>query len=413
LKNLLTKYKDPLTYLGLMMIIFGLPLSRAMMSSGMIFLTLLALLQPGLINNIKRFYTIKTFISIHAFFFLIVISGVWSDEVLFWADRARIRLPFLFLPFAFFVLLPVENKAYLLMLKTYFWLIFLCCVWSMFYLVTDYKNILASYSSGNVLFTPVNHIRFSMMAVMAIVAGLELLTEKYGAIWKRGIVIAAIILIIVYINLLAVRSGLLALYTVALLLLIKYSFKNGKKWMVPVAVLCVMLTGMLAYNFVPTIKTKFGYVRYDMENYFSGNYSLQGSDTKRMLSIRAGIEAGNKSPCFGNGYGDIKQSVNQVFEENFSNVPHENREMPHNQFVFIYAGLGFAGVVLFLWSFFSPLFYNRSWNNPMIISITVIMFTSFISEYTLDNQIGVAFYLFFLLLPFCQELKPVSKMKSA
>jgi hypothetical protein len=76
LKNLLTKYKDPLTYLGLMMIIFGLPLSRAMMSSGMIFLTLLALLQPGLINNIKRFYTIKTFISIHAFFFLIVISGV-------------------------------------------------------------------------------------------------------------------------------------------------------------------------------------------------------------------------------------------------------------------------------------------------------------------------------------------------
>jgi O-antigen ligase len=413
LKNPAITYKDPLTYLGMMLIVLGLPLSRAMMSIGMILLVVVALLQNDIPGKLKRFYSITPFIAIQAFFLLIIISFFWSEDKSFWLDRTRIRLPFLFMPFAFFVLLPVERKAYLIILKTYFWLIFLCCVWSMFHLFTDFKNVLQSYSQGNVLFTPVNHIRFSMMAVMAVVIGGDLLTEKYGDVWKKGIIVAAMAVIIAYIHFLAVRSGLLALYAVAFVLLVKYIIQSRKLWIGVVAIIGIIIVGFLGCQFVPTIQNKVGYMRYDLENYFQGNYNVEGSDTKRMLSIRAGIEAGNESPFLGQGYGDIKIAVNKVFAEKFSNVPDGNREMPHNQFVFIYAGLGAVGLILFLWSFFSPLFYKRNLNNTIILSISVIMFTSFLSEYTLDNQIGVAFYLFFLLSAFCQELKPVSKLKAA
>jgi O-antigen ligase len=399
--------------LGMMLIVLGMPLSRAMLSIGMILLTLVALLQIDFTEKIKRFYSVTPFIAIHAFFFLIVLSGLWSDETTFWIERVRIKLPFLFLPVAFYILMPIERKAFLLLLKTYFWLILLCCIWSLLHLFADFKNIAVSYASGSVMFTPVNHIRFSLMTVMAAVIGLELLSEKYGAVWKKGIVIAAVIIMIVYLHLLAVRSGLLALYMVSLVLLVKYILQSRKYWVAVVAVVLITTTPFVALRFFPTLENKFHYMRYDLQNYFSGNYEIFGSDTRRLLSFRAGIEAGNEKPLLGHGYGDIKKAVADSFQKKFNTVPETNRLMPHNQFIFIYVGLGIVGLLIFLYSFFIPLFYNRNWNNTILLSLTVMVFTSFLSEYTLETQIGVAFYLFFLLPSFCLETNRDSKMKRA
>jgi O-antigen ligase len=395
----------------MMLIVFGLPLFRASISIGMIWLCILALMQLDFKEKIKRFYSIVPFIAIHVFFLLIVISGLWSQNISFWLERVRIKLPFFFLPVAFYVLMPLERKAFTLLLKTYFWLILLGCLWSAAVLFADYKNIALSYASGRVMFTPVNHIRFSLMTVMAIVVGGVLVSEKNNFVWEKGLMIAAVVVMVIYLHLLAVRSGLLAFYAVVLVLLGRYIVQSRKYWVGFIVVVLMITMPLAAFRLFPTLENKYHYMRYDLMNYFSGNYEIFGSDTRRLLSFRAGIQAGNEKPLFGHGYGDIKTAVEKVFQNQFSSVPEINRLMPHNQFIFTYVGLGITGLICFIWSFISPVLYRQNWNNPILLAHTVMIFTSFFSEYTFETQIGVAFYLFFLLPSFCMELHSGAKVK--
>lgn len=389
----------------MMLIVIGLPLSRALLSMGMSVLIITALFQQHFLEKIKNLYHVRTFAALHILFLLVVLSGLWSEDKIFWLERVRIKLPLLLLPASFYVLMPIERKALLIIHAAYFWIIFLCCLWSTTFFIADYQNILQSYSKGNVMFTPVNHIRFSLMTVMACVIGIELLQENYRSRWVRAVIIIAMAAMIIYLHLLAVRSGLLALYATAFTLTGRYIIQTRSYRLGIFLLIATILLPLCAFYFSPTLKSKLYYMRYDLENYFSGRYDVFGSDTRRLLSFRAGLIAGHERPWFGHGYGDVRRAVIAVFEEKFPSVPEKNRLMPHNQFIFTYVGLGVVGIVVLLWSFFSPMCVKQSWNNIVLLSLTVMIFTSFFSEYTLETQIGVAFYLFFLLTSLTRQLK--------
>lgn len=411
MKAFLQRNKDYFTYLGLMMIVLGLPLSRAMMSIGIFVLVVLALFQQNFKQRFFQLFTIPPFVAIIAFYFLVAASGLWSSDTQSFLNALRIKLPFLLLPLSLFVLLPIQEKGFVIVLKTYFWLIVLSTLWSLFYLLMNFSEVTASYAYGKVLITPTNHIRFSLMIVMAIVVGYYLLRQKIlDQPWKRNIMIVAMAYLIVFLHLLAVRSGLLAFYVTAILFAILYAVETKSYKGLGLVIISLTIIISLGINFSPTLNMKYHYMKYELENYFSGNYNIVGSDGRRLLSIRSGIEVGNKNIFTGVGYGDVKIETHNMYSQIFPNIPEENKKLPHNQLVYVYVGLGITGLLLFLLSFFLPLFYRGAWKNILLLGISAITFTSFFSEYTFETQVGVTFYAFFLLVPFCIHLHE-SKMK--
>lgn len=415
MKALLQRNKDYFAYLGLMMIVLGLPLSRAMMSIGMIVLVVLAFFQANYNEKFLKFIKTPPFIAMVGFYLLVLASGFWSDDKIFFLERIRIKLPFLLLPLALFVIAPIKKEGFVLLLKTYFWVMVLCIIWSVSHLLAGLDGVLNLYAMGKVLPTPVNHIRFSLMAVMAII------TAYY--IWKKGfanssaektLMLIFSVFIILYIHVLSVRSGILALYVASIILALKHVVETKHYKLLIALFICVTLLPVLAYNFSPTFKMKYNYMVYEMSHYKAGDYTIIGSDVRRLLSIQSGVEATENNVLFGVGYGDIQQETYKVYAHKFPTAPEESKMLPHNQFVFIYTGLGIVGLIVFLLSFFIPLFYQRTYTDDMVLGISIVMFTSFLSEYTLENQLGVAIYLFFLLLPLCQHLNnSFVKMKQA
>jgi len=70
----------------------------------------------------------------------------------------------------------------------------------------------------------------------------------------------------------------------------------------------------------------------------------------------------------------------------------------NNQFVFVLAGSGILGVVLFLGALLIPLFYRQSYRNDFYLGFYILFLVSFMVEHTLETALGVGIFSSFLLL---------------
>ena len=125
----------------------------------------------------------------------------------------------------------------------------------------------------------------------------------------------------------------------------------------------------------------------------------QGSDygdSGRITSLKAGADLFKTSPIIGVGAGNLRSDVAIEFESNYPK--YERPLMPHNQFVFVLAGSGILGVVLFLGALLIPLFYRQSYRNDFYLGFYILFLVSFMVEHTLETALGVGIFSSFLLL---------------
>ena len=77
------------------LILVGLISYRALMSIGMITLGVRAVLSLRPKENIQHLLQNKALLALLGIFFLYVVSGLWSENLYYWLDRVRMKLPFL------------------------------------------------------------------------------------------------------------------------------------------------------------------------------------------------------------------------------------------------------------------------------------------------------------------------------
>jgi O-antigen ligase len=109
------------------------------------------------------------------------------------------------------------------------------------------------------------------------------------------------------------------------------------------------------------------------------------------------------------GTGDLKKSFKEQYELNQTKLEEKNRLRAHNQFLTFFISYGIIGGLLFLVFFFYPLFYSEVRKNPYYIVLLAICAISFLTEDTLETQVGVTFYAFFhpFILRFIKSNKEV------
>ncbi|MEY4905766.1 MAG: hypothetical protein RLZZ292_3581 [Bacteroidota bacterium] len=343
-------------------------------------------------ETITSFYKNKIWLILSIPFFIVLISGLWSDDLSYWLERLRIRMPFLFLPLAFAGLPTFSKRQYLGL----FYLLFILMIVSTLGVLINYAlhfdEMNLKMGMGQAIKTPIGHIRFSLLMAISSISGILLYQEKFTwrYTWERSFLLLGSLFLFIAMHILSVRTGLGVLYATILILGFRHVLYSKRYVLGLVVGLFLAMLPYLAYQYIPSFKQKFNYSRYDLGQYQTGN-GENYSDAERIISIEAGLAIGKQHPFIGVGTGDVKMALDTFYQQHY---PTQLVKVPHNQFVMIYAETGLLGVGLFCLSLFFPLFYKKKYRDPFFLTIHTILILSFLVESTIEIAVGTAIYAF-------------------
>lgn len=394
------KYIRFFPFLALASAIAGVFIARALVSISMLCLVGYAVLLTDPRKTFKLFFQDKVLVALWLIFFLYLISGINSTEdKAFFLERIRLKLPFLALPVAFTVFKNnISKRQFQLLLYFFFIMVLLTAIVVTCQYLLHYETINDLYEEGRVMSTPFNHVRYSLMVAFAIFIGYYLFRQQFRLYysWERWFIAAATIFLIFFIHLLAVRSGLVAFYLCVIYLIFHFVFRYRQLKTAMLLSTIILLLPVTAYMMLPSINAKVNYMKYDLEQLLLFKNASGLSDGGRILSIKEGMELFRENLWTGVGVGDLKQDMRQKLDD----APEHPRDylLPHNQFVFVAAGTGLLGLLFFCFAIFLPLFDTRNLSNVLFVCFHIIILSSFFTEATIEEQMGTAFYLIFLLL---------------
>jgi O-antigen ligase len=376
--------------------------SRGMMSIGMILIGLQFFLTEDLSKSFRDFYKDKVLLSFSCVFFIYLFSGLYSENTNKFLERMAIKLPFLIMPLGFSTLIDLPKKYLKNALYVFLMLCFITSVISVGMYCAHFKEITESYKYAKVIpnIFGISHTRLSLMLAMAVFVSFYLYSEKHFWVFKKEKYFIAFsgIFVFAFLHILSVRSGLLAFYATCFILIINYTIQH-KKYTAGVAMMAtILLMPVVAYYTVPTIKNKITYMSTDVGKFLKGESVNYYSDGNRLLSIKLGLEIGNTHPLVGIGIGDVEKEMFALYEKKYPDIAPENRLTPHNQFIYIYAACGLAGLLLFIIATLYPFILSDSYKSIVFISINVIILSSYLSEATIENQLGVCLFVTFYVI---------------
>jgi O-antigen ligase len=332
------------------------------------------------------------------FFFFIVFIGPWpAEDYSFWFERMRIKAPFLGLTLVFLLIPVFDSRQVAGLFYVLLIILLLSSIGIGVNYLLNFEEINELLKKGQPMPTPRNHIRFSQLMALGILGGGWLVWKKYY--WKnpfeKKLILFITVFLFLFIHMLSVRSGLVALYSAVAVLTLQYIYLH-KKFLAGAGIFVVLISmPVLAYQLIPSFRSKIAYMRYDFLMYQRGEGGLY-ADSGRIVSLKVGLHLAGEHPVWGVGPGNLRREVAAVYKENYPG--YDQPLTPHNQFLYVLAGSGAVGLSVFLAAFFVPLFYRRNYRHPLLLGFYVLVFTSFLLEHTIENSIGVGFFSFFLLL---------------
>ncbi len=335
------------------------------------------------------------------------ISYFWSADKETWSVGLQVKLPFLLLPLAF-AYTPRFSAKQVRILTLGMGIILLAGVeYSLSFLLTDRETYLHGYKVSHILPTPSrnDHVSFSLGLVMYIIWAI------YS--WKfletrliKGFSAAIILLIILYLHVLAAKSGLVALYVFLFAWSIYLAF--GRKKLLGISIIVAIPLFMLfAVNYIPTFIERKGYITYTYYMLIQGDRSGNYGDIGRLMSYKLAFEILKEHPLTGAGAGDILDAMKQGYDKFYPQVVDRDRLVPHNQFLIVGVAAGIPAIILFtLWVFMPLTWLRRNRQSFFFFAVWLVFMVHLFIDTALEVQMGVYINCFFLLLMRKELLQP-------
>ena len=330
--------------------------------------------------------------------FFLVLVAVWGmEDPAYWIERLRVKLAFLALPLIFIGMRPLRQREIDGLLYFFVLLLFLSCLAVAINYGLHFEAINAALERGQPMPTPRNHIRFSVLAATAVVAGIHLIATKFywRRRWERRLLIGLTAGIFLGVHLLSVRTGLVVLYGALFALANLYLLRARAYRSWAASLLALLLLPLAAYFLVPSLQKRIDYMRYDLFMHRRGK-GQDYADSGRIASLRIGYAIWRDHPVFGTGAGGLRPEVHRRFTARYPGYP--NPLMPHNQWLYLAAATGLFGLIVSAAAFFFPLLYRDQWRYPPLLGVYTIVFLLFAVEHTIENSMGAGFVAFFIPL---------------
>jgi len=387
---------------GMIMIIYS-PFGLTIALLGLISLALFDIqktpfklgLHPQLGTNMKRFWQNPKYWITSLMFFIVLISVLYSTDWDYSAGRLKLKISFLVLPFAFYALPRLSRQAY----QGFFYCLVVVLFLTNLMLGANYllhfEEINQNMALGQPMPTFRNHVRYSLLLGVGILSGMVLVYRKFyfKYTFETWMIAAMTLFNFIFIHILSVRSGLAVLYFTIFLGSLALLFFQRKYLLGLIGLTAMVLAPVFAFYTIPSFTSKVHYANWELHEYKHGR-TPSGSDQGRFRSYIVGWEVFSKQPVLGVGAGDLRQEIHQQYDLLYPDQ--ENKLMPHNQFLTIASGTGLIGLLLFLLALFYPFVANRNFKDPFYFIFFLAFLLSFIVESTLENSIGIGFYVIFL-----------------
>ena len=396
-KNLLPVSRNQwMVYISCLMGFVGFSCSRLVISLGVIGLIISGILITDIRQTFATYLRRPAFYINSLFFLVILLSGINSTDRGQWLNFLRIKISFLILPLAFCGYTFFDRAFFNKLLFVFAFCMFISAIGVMVNYGLHYEEINIRISSGGVIPVPFSHIRYTLMLVFSFFCLLWLWEQR--VISRRHLLLVPAFFFFVVIHILSSRSAWLALYAGLLFYFIVYIYRS-RKYLIGVLMLsAVAALPFLSYQLIPSFHNKIDYMRYTAGQYKEGHLDDMG-DAMRLSSWHVGIEIIRRHPWAGTGVGDLLKESKAVSHELFPSIKNDDdRKMPHNEFIWVWAATGLFGFLAYCVAFFYPLLSHLLRKNWLFIMLYVIFFSSFLTEPSIEEQIGSTFYLVFLLI---------------
>ncbi len=388
---------EQLAFLACLCILVGLFVSRAMMSIGMMTLLANAFIQTPFKKNFYNFWKDRNSILITVYFLLSAITYFWSEDKHYFMERMQILLPFLVLPFAFYAMPHCRLKWFDRLFIVFVLLCMGGCCWSLYHYFLHKEMYDEAYGLSQVLPTPFknDHIRFSIAVLLSMYCCLDL-AIRYKQKWIRIALTLCIIFFIVFLHIVAVKTGLIVFYLITFLFLGKLLFTTKNKGFALIGLSSILVLPFIMYSFSTSFRNKINYVKYSWEQMQNTEMQANISDEGRLISYRYALQSIALHPLLGVGIGDVKIEMEKKYAHDFAEKK-ATVLLPHNQFLVVGMGLGIGGILYLLLMQFSLFFWKKN-KDFLYFSVWFTFFFTMMIEPLYETQYGTCLFLFFLLL---------------
>ncbi len=397
-KDKIGKWRKIAFFLSITAMLCGLLFSRALLSSGLIFFIALSLVHKNILQQLRAFVLFPFLLSMSLLFVLPAVSGIWSEDLSQWSQILRIKLPLLLLPVCFAGQKNVLFKDWQRVSYIFLLLVFAGIGSSVWRYLQNVNGINEAYLKAYTLETPLgnDHVRFSLLVVISILTTVFLLAGHWKDFKKtvKGLLLTLAVIHIIYLHVLAVRTGLICFYLGVFILLMWLLVHHKRNFFLLIPIF--FLPGIAYFTF-PTFKNKIHYLKYDLSFVRKNIYLAGSSDGNRVASMRAGWELLRGSPFLGVGFGDIKNENNKFYDANFPTMSDNDKILPSSEWIIYGSGAGWPGVVAFFVVMLVPFLVRGLRKNIYWILLNVLFSFSYLFDIGLEVQYGVFLHAFVLL----------------
>ncbi len=338
----------------------------------------------------------KAFLLPILFYALHVVGVFYSsdkNEALF---DLQVKLPILILPILF-LFLPEKflTKTYLF---KYSIAIVIGLIINIFYCFTD--GIIRSITNFTPLISEITYTKLSVSlhpSYLSMFASVGLILNyiipfeevfKLKEVSVRIIKICIASLITFFILMLNSRSGLIVM-TVAYAWIIYNMFFVQKKKAHSIVILILITIFYTTIFNLDILNKRYNTAIESITETQTTNYG-SSSMTQRKFIYTSGLKLILEKPVFGQGTGDVRQSLNKIYEE--SDVHFYSYLNAHNQFLQTNIALGLVGLIILVLLFIIPITKIIRSKEYYLLIIYLIIGFSFLFESMLDRSMGAYFF---------------------
>jgi O-antigen ligase len=238
---------------------------------------------------------------------------------------------------------------------------------------------------------------FSLYLNLALVPLVFTLTKAQSKLGSVKILVA-ILFIVAGILMMSSKSGILSM---AISIGLSAFFFAGRKWLLA-ALAGLAIFSVVAIGLSETLRARLS----DLPGIGSSasiDKNTSSSSGIRLLIWEASMDLIKENPIFGVGGGDVKEKLNQKFEERGMDGAKEARYNSHNQYLQTAIALGIVGFVLLMACLVIPLISAIKQRNWLLLIFSILILFNLLTESILERQAGITFFAFFVCLFMMKE----------
>lgn len=349
-------------------------------------------------------------LSLPIIFFAYLITLFWTADKQQFLQVLKNKIPFILIPLSL-IYVQFLKPLQLQFLMQWFLLALLgACIWTFYQISLQDFDILMRLSVGQSVPTLVHHIAFSVLLVFGILFCLRLyeITENKTA---KGIYLAAGIFFFLVNHLMIARSGLILTYLSLVIYFIYKKIEQKQYLKLALSLLLLIVVALINVYKNPYLKNKVDYTLTGKKAFENQDDSLnQYSDTRRIISLQLGYKIFQQHKIYGAGIGDVKQEMQQLYQQKYPKFEEDVQAKIHNQYLFILAACGSTFGFLCVISLLYIAFYFLSDKKIVWFILVLNVLLVCLWEAFLENQLGTSMFLIVFILGYLDNNKQIKSV---